>query len=103
MLRDAGVTRLVDIRRFPASRRSPHLARTELAVTLPALGIDYRFEGDALGGRRRRPKNQPSRHPAWRDPAFSAYADHMDTADFRDALQRLEHLGSETILIGHGN
>jgi uncharacterized protein (DUF488 family) len=79
---------VVDVRRFPGSRRHPHLAREELERTLPALGVGYRWEGETLGGRRRR--TDSSRHPGWRNPAFQAYADWMDTNDFRDALVHLE-------------
>jgi uncharacterized protein (DUF488 family) len=87
-LRAAGVERLVDVRRYPGSRRSPHFGRDALAVSLPGAGIAYDLRGDALGGRRR---GEPvSRHPAWRDPSFRAYADYMDTPAFREALLRLE-------------
>lgn len=79
---------LVDVRRFPGSRRSPHLAREALAAALPPLGVTYVFRGDALGGRR---SGQPgSPHAALRDPSFRAYADHMETAAFQQALAELE-------------
>jgi uncharacterized protein (DUF488 family) len=88
ILRDAGVVRLVDARRFPGSRRHPHFGRDNLAASLPREGIAYDFRGDALGGRRR--GVQDSRHPAWRDPSFRAFADYMDSPAFREALARLE-------------
>jgi uncharacterized protein (DUF488 family) len=87
VLRSAGVERLIDVRRFPASRRHPHFARDALAVSLPVVGIAYDVRGDALGGRRRERPADASRHPAWRDASFRAYADHMDTAEFRDACE----------------
>ena len=83
----AGVERIVDVRRHPGSRRWPHLARPNLEQALPALGIAYEFQGDALGGRR---STRPdSRHVAWRNASFRGYADHMETPEFRSALQRL--------------
>lgn len=88
VLRAAGIGRLVDVRRFPGSRRHPHFARASLAIELPRAGILYDFRGDELGGRRRGVAG--SRHPAWRDPSFRAYADHMDTPAFREAIGRLE-------------
>ncbi|MFT3776089.1 MAG: DUF488 domain-containing protein [Minicystis sp.] len=88
VLRAAGIGRLVDVRRYPGSRRHPHFSRPSLAQDLPRAGIFYDFRGDELGGRRRPAPS--SRHPAWRDPSFRAYADHMDTPVFREALLRLE-------------
>lgn len=87
-LRAAGVGRLVDVRRHPGSRRSPHLSREALAESLPERGILYDYRGDALGGRRR--SVATTRHPAWRVESFRAYADYMDTEPFRRALERLE-------------
>jgi len=83
VLRDAGVTTLADVRRFPGSRRHPQFGRAALAAALAEAGIGYEWQGEALGGRRsRRPG---SRHTALRHAAFSGYADHMDTAEFRAA------------------
>lgn len=90
LLRAARVTLLVDVRRFPGSRRHPHFAREALEDSLPALGITYDWRGEELGGRRSRKGDGASRHPAWRNDAFGAYADYMDTPEFRSALERLE-------------
>ena len=86
VLQDAGVSRLVDVRRYPGSRRSPHLSRAELDRDLATHGITYEW-CEALGGRRSRVPG--SRHSAWRNDAFGGYADHMDTAEFRHALDDL--------------
>lgn len=90
LVRAAGATLLVDVRRFPGSRRHPHFAREALAESLPALGIEYDWRGEELGGRRSRRKDGSSRHPAWRNDAFGGYADYMDTPEFRAALERVE-------------
>jgi uncharacterized protein (DUF488 family) len=89
VLRAAGVERLADVRRYPASRRHPHLAREELASSLPARGVAYEWWGDPLGGRRKPKPPGETRHPAWREPAFRAYADHMDGDEFRAAFGAL--------------
>jgi len=81
------VGRLADVRRFPGSRRQPHVARTVLETELPARGIAYEWWGETLGGRRS--PRPASRHPAWRDPAFQGYADHMDSVEFRQSLTEL--------------
>jgi uncharacterized protein (DUF488 family) len=87
VLQQAGVATLIDIRRFPGSRRHPQFAREALAVGLPAGGIRYEWQGDELGGRRSR--RASSRHVALADAAFGGYADHMDTPAFRSAVQAL--------------
>jgi uncharacterized protein (DUF488 family) len=83
LLRGAEVTSVVDVRRFPGSRRHPHVARDRLERWLPAAGIAYRWE-ERLGGRRRRAEGSP--HTGLRDPSFQAYADHLGTEAFRRAL-----------------
>jgi uncharacterized protein (DUF488 family) len=87
----ADVTGIVDVRRFPGSRRSPHFARQALADSLPAQGMRYLWIPE-LGGRRRRARGAaPS---PWRVEAFAAYAEHMNSAEFRVGFARLiEALG----------
>jgi uncharacterized protein (DUF488 family) len=87
-LRAAGVELLVDVRRFPGSRSSPHLHRDELASWLPAAGIGYRWE-ERLGGRRRLPAGEPVVDTWWRVTSFQAYAAHTRTAEFRSAAAGL--------------
>ena len=93
LLREVGADTLVDVRRHPGSRRHPHVGRHALAKALPPRGITYEWWGESLGGRRS--PVQESRHVAWREPAFRAYADHMDTDDFRTALLRLAENAQE--------
>lgn len=89
VLRSASIELLVDVRMFPGSRRHPHFARGSLEASLERVGIRYDWRGEALGGRRKGAGR--SRHPAWRNDSFRAYADHMDTPLFRDALEALEN------------
>jgi uncharacterized protein (DUF488 family) len=87
LLREAGVDHVVDVRRFPFSRRYPHFNGEALAATLAAAGIGYRHE-PALGGRRgRRRDGAPSPHTLWREQAFANYADYAETPEFRAALE----------------
>jgi uncharacterized protein (DUF488 family) len=89
VLRAAGVARCADVRRYPGSRRHPQYARDALEQWLPADGVAYEWWGEALGGRRRAQPAGSSRHPAWHDDAFRAYAEHMDGREFRDAFNAL--------------
>jgi uncharacterized protein (DUF488 family) len=50
LLKGGGVDLLVDVRSTPYSRRFPHFGRERLAKSLGASGIDYLWEGEALGG-----------------------------------------------------
>lgn len=86
LLRAHGVERLVDVRRFPGSRRHPQFGRETLESALGAAGISYAHE-EALGGRR--PVLAGSPNDAWRNRGFRGYADYMGTAGFAAALDRL--------------
>jgi uncharacterized protein (DUF488 family) len=86
LLKENGVGRLVDIRRFPGSRRYPHFSREALSKSLPDAGIAYDHFED-LGGRR---KPLPaSRNTALVNEQFRAYADYMATPEFHVAVDRL--------------
>lgn len=92
ILKAHGVERILDVRRFPASRKWPHFNATALAASLPAAGINY-VGMPELGGRRKSRPDSP--HTAWRVEAFRGYADFMDTPEFAQALDRLESLARE--------
>ena len=85
-LLEAGVRRLVDVRRFPASRRNPQFNREALASLLAVRGIEYGHAPE-LGGRRE--PLPDSTNSALRDPGFRGFADYMATAEFEGALQVL--------------
>ena len=96
-LRDGGVELLVDVRRYPGSRRNPHFSREALQKWLPQHGIEYDWRGETLGGRREH-ENPNTRHPSLRHKAFRGYADYMDTPEFRDAIRELEKEAGDTTL-----
>jgi uncharacterized protein (DUF488 family) len=86
LLRAHGVTGLADVRAIPGSRRHPHFSQDALAAFLPAHGIGYEhFRG--LGGRRK--PRRDSRNTGWTHPSFRAYADHMQSEEFHDAIAAL--------------
>lgn len=78
---------LVDIRNYPGSKRYPHFNKDALEVSLPANGVEY-IHLKELGGRRKPVAN--SINTAWRNEAFRGYADYMQTAEFKKAIQKLE-------------
>jgi len=87
LLRGGGVELVVDVRRFPGSRRHPQFGRERLEEGLAATGIGYRHE-ERLGGRRKPRLDSPN--GSWRNEQFRGYADHMGSAEFAAALQELE-------------
>lgn len=86
MLQEAGVRLLLDVRRFPGSRRHPQFGQEALRADLARAAIAYRHEPD-LGGRREPRPDSPN--TAWRVAAFRGYADHMASPEFRAAIERL--------------
>ena len=92
LLRGQRVTLLADVRTVPASRRVPHFNRAALAVELPARDIEY-VHLPALGGLRRPRLDSPN--TGWQNQSFRGYADHMASAEFRAAVDRLIAMGRD--------
>ncbi|MGC0272373.1 DUF488 family protein [Pseudactinotalea sp. Z1739] len=90
LLIGAEVESVVDVRRFPGSRRNPDVGRDALASWLPEAGIGYRWE-EHLGGRRHLTRAAQARSPDtwWQVAAFRAYAGYTRTEEFRAALTRV--------------
>jgi len=86
LLRAHAIAAVVDVRRFPASRRHPHFAREALGAALARAGLEYVWV-PALGGRREGHAGSP--HVAWKNPSFRAYADHLETAEFAAGLDQV--------------
>lgn len=86
---------LADVRRFPGSKRYPHFGSDALSDSTLAEGIRYlRFP--ALGGRRTPRRDSPN--TAWKNAAFRAYADYIETAEFAEALGELADAAAEARL-----
>jgi uncharacterized protein (DUF488 family) len=96
LLASAGVEQVVDVRRFPGSRRNPDVMRDAMTGWMPKEGIVYTWE-PRLGGRRHVPKGQdPSVDGWWRVEAFRAYASYMRTEEFRHGLDDLLEATADT-------
>jgi uncharacterized protein (DUF488 family) len=83
-LREARVETLVDVRRFPSSRRNPQFNQAALAESLGEAGIVYRHEIE-LGGRRSGEAGE-DRFGCIRTPAFRSYAVRMSNPAWQEAL-----------------
>ena len=86
LLERAGLELLVDVRRYPSSRRHPWFNGPELERSLATAGVGYRH-AEALGGRRDPAPDSPN--GGWRVGQFRGYADHMASAEFREAVDGL--------------
>lgn len=91
VLSGAGVELLVDVRRYPGSKRHPHFGREALSDALAAGGIAYEWWGEHMGGRREVGEEPGTRHGAWQNEALRAYAFHMDSPEFTEGLTQAHH------------
>jgi uncharacterized protein (DUF488 family) len=82
---------VVDVRRFPGSRRLPQFGAEALSASLRAAGMNYRWS-EALGGRRRPDPASPN--DAWENDAFRGYADHTESEEFAEGLFELLMIAS---------
>lgn len=83
LLEGAGIGAVIDVRRYPGSRRHPHFGRDALAAWLGERGIRYRWAED-LGGRRTVVAD--SVNVGMRNASFRGYADHMASTAFAAAM-----------------
>ena len=84
---------LIDVRRWPMSRRHPQFSRETLAASLKENGIDYLWRGD-LGGFRKPDADSPNM--GWKVGAFRAYADFMLTEEFERIIREMQAIAEPT-------
>jgi uncharacterized protein (DUF488 family) len=87
LLGQHGVEALVDIRRFPGSKKYPHFNRDNLAAALQESGVEYQWL-EALGGRRHKQRDE-SPNLGLENKGFRNYADYMLTDEFRQGIEKL--------------
>lgn len=79
---------LVDIRRFPGSKKFPHFNQDNLETALANGGIEYRWL-ETLGGRRHHGKKDSSPNMGLQNAGFRNYADYMLTEEFQKGIKSL--------------
>ena len=82
VLQEATVHTLVDVRRYPASRRHPQFNRSELSGELLKHGVIYHHLGKSLGGF-----------------VDGSYESHMRTPGFLRGLETLEDLAGSSVTV----
>ena len=85
-LQDNAVELLVDVRRYPGSRRHPQFGQEALFASLRGAGIAAEWR-EGLGGRRTALKD--SVNTGWRESSFRGYADYMQTDAWRAEIDWL--------------
>jgi uncharacterized protein (DUF488 family) len=100
VVQSAAIRILVDVRRFPASRRHPHFNADALKQSLAAVGIAYRHVPE-LGGYRETTESRSSgANDSWPPGFLRNYADYAMTLEFQAALDYLlRTLQSQTALM----
>jgi len=101
ILRRRRVDLVIDVRRFPGSRRFPWFRRENLERELPRRGIEYLWVGNALGGFRRVGVDVPELRGAscFESPGFRAYALYATSSEEAwRAIMRLEELARRRLV-----
>ena len=93
-LRAASVETLVDVRRFPSSRRNPQFNQATLAATLADAGIAYEHAAE-LGGLR---SNEPGEELFACLGQFAGYAARMRTTAWHAALDEVLTLSTPCLM-----
>ena len=96
LVQGAGVSTVVDVRRYPGSRRNPQFGRDVMASWLGDGGFSYVWM-PSLGGRRSVAAG--SVNTGLRNEQFRAYADHMASPEFREGVDEVMGLpGSVAVM-----
>jgi uncharacterized protein (DUF488 family) len=89
ILKRYAVEVLVDVRRWPKSKRYPHFDQAILMEHLTKNGLVYRWMGECLGGYRKKSLGSDSPNTEWRSRGFRNYADYTMTPTFREGMEEL--------------
>ena len=86
LLQNNKIEVLIDVRKFPGSKKYPHFNQDQLSISLSSADILY-VHIEKLGGRRK--QNKDSVNTIWKNKSFQAYADYMATAEFLEGIDLL--------------
>ena len=80
LLQGKGIQCLVDVRRFPTSKKHPQFTREKLSESLEQVNIEYMWLGEQLGG--------------FRTGGYEAY---MRTEAYKTGIEQLKNFGSKRL------
>ena len=87
-----GIELLVDVRSRPMSRFAPFSNKRVFPNLLEAIGVEYRFMGDSLGGR-------PDDQSLYDTEGNPDYLRMRSTQEFKDGLQQLSHMARKLVTV----
>jgi uncharacterized protein (DUF488 family) len=85
------VVRVIDVRTVPRSRHNPHFNQQALGESLQERAIGY-VHLPGLGGLRHPRADSPN--TGWDNRSFRGYADHMQSPDFAENVERVVELAA---------
>ena len=97
LLRAYEINLLIDVRRYPGSKRHPQFNEGDLKKSLAAATIGYRHE--VLLGGRRGPPAPDNPNTGWRVMDFQAYADHLNSGQAQAALRQIIKISEEQTVV----
>jgi len=86
LLAEHEIELVIDVRKFPVSKRHAQFNEVNLRKSLTDAGVGYLWLPE-LGGRRTPRRDSPN--TGWRNAGFRGYADHMMTREFREGFERV--------------
>jgi len=92
LLAEVGIRCLVDVRRYPTSKRYPHFNTENLRHACKEAGITYHWAGEQLGGYRSASPDSP--HVALNE-GLRGYADYMGSEAFLRNISQLTELATQ--------
>ncbi|MHA1609469.1 MAG: DUF488 domain-containing protein [Candidatus Njordarchaeales archaeon] len=90
------ISTIIDVRRFPTSRKFPHFSRENLVKELSRVGINYVWLGEKLGGLRGYVRGA-KRIKCFRAEGYRNYAAYMQTEEWKKAFEKLVELAQKSL------
>lgn len=82
------INMVVDVRRFPGSRRYPHFNKATMTELLTHKNIEY-IHIEKLGGRREKTDLAHNSNSHWQNKSSQAYANYMKTQSFKEGIHEI--------------
>jgi uncharacterized protein (DUF488 family) len=95
LLKENGVTMVIDVRTVPRSRYNPQFKQQTLSAALSTADISYRHMSGLGGLRHPRPD---SLNEGWHNASFRGFADYMQTTEFKENMKTLVSLAKSEVL-----